>query len=163
MGATRRPIALHSQSFANGVALQINEGDEDRSDDDNGNTGCDGHDASPFRGLDRFTGAPTGVTGSVEVAPNVYENISGLLANFPADGPPDNLLFFPALASPQGYFDASGVSFGLDGGGKVNLFLSDDADYKPQGGKQQDYSVYVANPKGSPDSRVVADIPLTHK
>jgi hypothetical protein len=32
-----------------------------------------------------------------------------------------------------------------------------------QGGQQQDYSVYVANPKGSPDSRVVADIPLTHK
>ena len=32
-----------------------------------------------------------------------------------------------------------------------------------QGGPQQDKSVYVANPKGSPDSRVVADIPLTHK
>jgi len=32
-----------------------------------------------------------------------------------------------------------------------------------QSGPQQDKSVYVANPKGSPDSRVVADIPLTHK
>ena len=34
LGATQRPRALHSQSFANGVALQVNEGDEDRSDDD---------------------------------------------------------------------------------------------------------------------------------
>src|SRR5580658_6070961 len=32
-----------------------------------------------------------------------------------------------------------------------------------QVGQQQDLSVYVANPKGSPDSRVVADIRLTHK
>jgi hypothetical protein len=32
-----------------------------------------------------------------------------------------------------------------------------------QAGQQQDLSVYVANPKGSPDSRVVADIRLTHK
>jgi hypothetical protein len=80
----------------------------------------------------------TGVTGSVEVAPGTFENISGLLNGFPADGPPDNLLFFPALASPQGFFDASGVSFGLDDGGKVNLFLSDDADYKPKSGKQDE-------------------------
>jgi hypothetical protein len=80
----------------------------------------------------------TGVTGRVEVAPGTFENITGLLNGFPADGPPDNLLFFPALASPQGFFDASGVSFGLEDGGKVNLFLSDDADYKPKGGKQDE-------------------------
>jgi len=36
-------------------------------------------------------------------------------------------------------------------------------DDQEQGGQQQDKSVYVVNPKGSPDSRVVADIPLTHK
>jgi hypothetical protein len=36
-------------------------------------------------------------------------------------------------------------------------------DDQQQGGPQQDKSVYVENPKGSPDSRVVADIPLTHK
>jgi hypothetical protein len=32
-----------------------------------------------------------------------------------------------------------------------------------QGGQPRDNSVYVVNPKGSADSRVVADIPLTHK
>lgn len=32
-----------------------------------------------------------------------------------------------------------------------------------QGGAQPDMSVYVVNPKGSADSRVVADIPLIHK
>jgi hypothetical protein len=41
-------------------------------------------------------------------------------------------------------------------------------DDQEQGGQQpdgqkSDHSVYVGNPKGSPDSRVVADIPLTHK
>jgi len=41
-------------------------------------------------------------------------------------------------------------------------------DQEQDGGQQQaspkqDKSVYVANPKGSPDSRVVADIPLIHK
>jgi PEP-CTERM motif len=78
----------------------------------------------------------TGVTGSVEVAPGDFVNISKLANNFPADGPPDNLLFYPTLASPQGFFDASGVSFGLGDGGKVNLFLFDEADYKPMGGRQ---------------------------
>jgi hypothetical protein len=34
---------------------------------------------------------------------------------------------------------------------------------QPQGSPQQDTSVYVVNPKGSADSRVVADIPLIHK
>jgi hypothetical protein len=34
---------------------------------------------------------------------------------------------------------------------------------QPQGSQQQDKSVYVVNPKGSADSRVVADIPLIHK
>jgi hypothetical protein len=29
---------------------------EDRPEDDKGNTGCDGYDASPFRGLDRELG-----------------------------------------------------------------------------------------------------------
>jgi hypothetical protein len=36
-------------------------------------------------------------------------------------------------------------------------------DQEEKGSHQQDHSVYVGNPKGSPDSRVVADIPLTHK
>jgi hypothetical protein len=80
----------------------------------------------------------TGVTGSVEVAPGDFVSISKLANNFPADGPPDNLLFYPALASPLGFFDENGVSFGLADGGKVNLFLSDDADYKPMGGKQDE-------------------------
>lgn len=34
---------------------------------------------------------------------------------------------------------------------------------EPQGSQPQDRSVYVVNPKGSADSRVVADIPLIHK
>jgi hypothetical protein len=102
----------------------------------------------------------TGVTGSVEVAPGEFLTISKLLNNFPADGPPDNLLFYPALASPQGFFDASGVSFSLDGGGKVNLFLSDDADYKPMGGRQDEQvgdptvvtEVVAASPVPEPES-----------
>jgi flagellar hook-associated protein FlgK len=80
----------------------------------------------------------TGVSGSVEVAPGDFVDISKLSKTFPSDGPPDNLLFYPALASPQGFFDANGVSFTLDDGGKVNLFLSDDADYKPMGGRQDE-------------------------
>jgi PEP-CTERM motif len=82
----------------------------------------------------------TGVTGDVVLAsdPTDALAITGLLTGFPADGPPDNLLFFPALASPEGGLDASGVSFGLNGGGKVNLFLSDAADYKPKRGGQDE-------------------------
>ena len=34
---------------------------------------------------------------------------------------------------------------------------------EPQGSQQRDRSVYVVNPNGSADSRVVADIPLIHK
>jgi hypothetical protein len=31
------------------------------------------------------------------------------------------------------------------------------------GGKKKEYAVYVVNPSGSPDSRVVADLQLVHK
>jgi hypothetical protein len=104
---------------------------------------------SDFSGSGEFTAQSTsvageytitGVTGDVVLAsdPSDQLAITGLLTNFPADGPPDNLLFFPALPAPQGSLDASGVSFGVDGGGKVNLFLSDAADYKPKKGGQDE-------------------------
>jgi len=41
--------------------------------------------------------------------------------------------------------------------------IVEDLGHEQSGQQQEDRSVYVANPKGSPDSRVVADIPLTHK
>jgi hypothetical protein len=83
----------------------------------------------------------TDVTGSVIEAPSdAAVDIDKLIkaGNFPADGPNDNLLFFPELSSPEGAFDASGVSFSLDDGAKVNLFLNDGEDLKLSGGKQQE-------------------------
>jgi hypothetical protein len=101
-----------------------------------------------FSGSGVFTADTTGttgefliksVTGSVELTPGgTSVDIDKLLApnKFPASGPNDNLLFFPELSSPEGAFDASGVSFSLDDGSKVNLFLSNGEDVKASGGKQ---------------------------
>jgi len=78
-------------------------------------------------------------TGSVLVN-GVTDQISGVLpvGSFPADGPNDNLLYFPELNSPEGAFDEFGVSLNLDGAGKLNLFLSDGEDLKVTGGKQDE-------------------------
>jgi hypothetical protein len=79
-------------------------------------------------------------TGNILVN-GVTDQISGVLAvgNFPADGPNDNLLYFPELSSPEGAFDEFGVSFKLaDDAGKLNLFLSDGEDLKLTGGKQNE-------------------------
>jgi PEP-CTERM motif len=81
-----------------------------------------------------------GVTGDILIG-KTTDAISGLLAagSFPADGPNDNLLFFPKLPAPFGAFDASGVSFALaNGAGKVNLFLGSGEDLKLTGGKQDE-------------------------
>jgi hypothetical protein len=88
----------------------------------------------------------TGVTGSVEMTPGgPAVDISKLLkaGQFPSSGPNDNELFFPELPSPEGPFDASGVSFSLDNGAKVNLFLSDGEDLKPSGGKQEEQTADI--------------------
>jgi hypothetical protein len=78
-------------------------------------------------------------TGSVLVN-GITDQISGVLAvdTFPADGPNDNLLYFPELPSPEGAFDEFGVSLNLNGAGKLNLFLSDGEDLKLTGGKQDE-------------------------
>jgi hypothetical protein len=81
-----------------------------------------------------------GATGNILVN-GVTDAISGVLAvnSFPADGPNDNLLYFPELNSPEGAFDEFGVSFQLaNNAGKVNLFLSDGEDLKLTGGKQDE-------------------------
>ena len=81
-----------------------------------------------------------GATGNV-VVNGVTDAISSVLAvnSFPADGPNDNLLYFPELNSPEGAFDEFGVSFGLaNNAGKLNLFLSDGEDLKLTGGKQDE-------------------------
>jgi hypothetical protein len=78
-------------------------------------------------------------TGSVLVN-GVTDQISEVLpvGNFPADGPNDNLLYFPELNSPEGAFDEFGVSLKLGDAGKLNLFLSDGEDLKLTGGKQDE-------------------------
>ncbi|WP_158943936.1 PEP-CTERM sorting domain-containing protein [Granulicella sp. S190] len=81
-----------------------------------------------------------GVSGDIVIG-KTTDAISGLLAAgvFPADGPNDNLLYFPELPAPFGAFDASGVSFTLaNGAGKVNLFLSEGEVLKLTGGKQDE-------------------------
>ena len=81
-----------------------------------------------------------GVTGNI-VVNGVTDAISSVLAvdSFPADGPNDNLLYFPELNSPEGAFDEFGVSFELaNNAGKVNLFLSDGEDLKLTGSKQDE-------------------------
>ncbi len=101
----------------------------------------------------------TAVTGSVEEAPGEDAvDINKLIkaGNFPADGPNDNLLFFPELASPQGAFDISGVSFSLVDGAKVNLFINDGEELKPKGGREQlqtaDIFVTAVSPTPEPAS-----------
>jgi hypothetical protein len=76
-------------------------------------------------------------TGSILVN-GVTDQISGVLpvGNFPADGPNDNLLFFPA--SSIGVFDEFGVSLKLGTAGKLNLFLSEGEDLKLTGGRQDE-------------------------
>jgi hypothetical protein len=78
-------------------------------------------------------------TGSVLVN-GVTDQISEVLpvGAFPADGPNDNLLYFPELSSPEGAFDEFGVSLMLGDAGKLNLFLSDGEDLKLTGGKQDE-------------------------
>ncbi len=78
-------------------------------------------------------------TGSV-VVNGVTDEISKVLpvGNFPADGPNDNLLYFPELSLPLGAFDASGVSLKLGDAGKLNLFLANGEDLKLTGGKQDE-------------------------
>lgn len=104
---------------------------------------------SDFSGSGVLTANSTNVAGVYQVidaSGNIFVNgvtdqISGVLAvgNFPADGPNDNLLYFPELNSPEGAFDEFGVSFKLDGdAGKVNLFLSGGEDLKLTGGKQDE-------------------------
>jgi hypothetical protein len=81
-----------------------------------------------------------GVTGSI-VVDGTTDQIASVLATgaFPADGPNDNLLYFPELSTPSGAFDGSGVSFKLaDGAGKLNLFLSEGEVLKLTGGKQDE-------------------------
>jgi PEP-CTERM motif len=93
-----------------------------------------------------------GVTGDVVVG-KTTDAISGLLAAgaFPADGPNDNLLYFPELPAPFGAFDASGVSFELaNNAGKVNLFLSDGEDLKLTGGKQDEQAGAITVTETSP-------------
>jgi hypothetical protein len=104
---------------------------------------------SDFSGSGVFTADSTstagvyeivGVTGDVVIGKTI-DAISGLLAagKFPADGPNDNLIYFPELAPPFGPFDTSGVSFELsNNAGKVNLFLSDGEVLKLTGGKQDE-------------------------
>lgn len=93
-----------------------------------------------------------GVTGDVVIG-KTTDAISGLLATgaFPADGPNDNLLFFPELPTPFGAFDASGVSFTLaNGAGKLNLFLEDGEDLKLTGGKQDEQAGAITVTEASP-------------
>jgi PEP-CTERM motif len=93
-----------------------------------------------------------GVTGDIVIGKTI-DAISGLLAagKFPADGPNDNLLYFPELPAPFGAFDASGVSFELAGdAGKVNLFLSNGEDLKLTGGKQDEQAGTITVTETSP-------------
>jgi hypothetical protein len=93
-----------------------------------------------------------GVTGDVVIG-KTTDAISGLLAagSFPADGPNDNLLFFPELPAPFGAFDASGVSFALaNGAGKLNLFLGEGEDLKLTGGKQDEQAGAITVTEASP-------------
>jgi hypothetical protein len=93
-----------------------------------------------------------GVTGDVVIGKTV-DAISGLLAagKFPADGPNDNLLYFPEQPPPFGAFDGSGVSFELAGdAGKVNLFLSNGEDLKLTGGSQNEQAGTITVTETSP-------------
>jgi PEP-CTERM motif len=93
-----------------------------------------------------------GVIGNVTIGKTV-DAISGLLAagKFPADGPNDNLLYFPELPAPFGAFDASGVSFELaNDAGKVNLFLSNGEVLKLTGGKQNEQAGAITVTETSP-------------
>jgi PEP-CTERM motif len=92
------------------------------------------------------------VTGDVVIG-KTTDAISGLLAagSFPADGPNDNLLFFPELPAPFGAFDASGISFALaNGAGKLNLFLGEGEDLKLTGGKQDEQAGAITVTEASP-------------
>jgi hypothetical protein len=108
-----------------------------------------GFSNSDFSGSGVLIADSTNVAGVYQVidaSGNIFvdgitDKISGVLAvgSFPADGPNDNLLYFPELNSPEGAFDEFGVSFKLAGdAGKVNLFLSDGEDLKLTGGKQDE-------------------------
>jgi PEP-CTERM motif len=123
---------------------------------------------SDFSGSGVLTADSTNVKGVYQVIDangNIFVNgstdkISGVLAagSFPADGPNDNLLYFPELNSPEGAFDEFGVSFKLAGdAGKVNLFLSDGEDLKLTGGKQDEKigEISVA-PVPEPDTLALA-------
>ena len=104
---------------------------------------------SDFSGSGTLTAESTGTAGVYQVigaTGNILVNgatdaISGVLAvnSFPADGPNDNLVYFPELNAPEGAFDEFGVSVGLaNNAGKLNLFLSDGEDLKLTGGKQDE-------------------------
>jgi PEP-CTERM motif len=106
-------------------------------------------DNSDFSGTGVLTAESTNVSGVYQVigatgsllVGGVTDQISGVLpdGSFPADGPNDNLIYFPELSAPQGAFDASGVSLDLaNNAGKLNLFLSDGEDLKLTGGKQDE-------------------------
>ncbi len=93
-----------------------------------------------------------GVTGNITIGKTI-DAISGLLAagKFPADGPNDNLLYFPEQPAPFGAFDASGVSFNLaDNAGKVNLFLSNGEVLKLKNGKQDEQAGAITVTETSP-------------
>jgi hypothetical protein len=99
-----------------------------------------------------------GVGGSV-ITGGILDEISGLLpaGAFPADGPNDNLLYFPELAAPFGAFDISGVSFLMDNGAKVNLFLANGEVQKRKDGKQDEQSgaIWVVAAVPEPGSLVL--------
>jgi hypothetical protein len=93
-----------------------------------------------------------GVTGDIVIG-KTTDAISGLLAasSFPADGPNDNLLYFPELRVPFGAFDGSGVSFTIaNGAGKVNLFLANGEDLKLTNGKQDEQAGAITVTETSP-------------